>query len=170
MSDDQGAAMNTGDRGRAVEGWFPLVAGLVWLMSGIGNGGVALLVALAPGVLLTATGAAELLFSGDRRIVQFAALGAAGGVLFAVIEMMLVGFGTGPSIEATCSTPPSGLQICLAPFLRLLRIDEGSPGTQGATEMRRSSSLVKLCATTIGKSSLFSTMRNLLALRPSHLT
>jgi hypothetical protein len=95
MSDDQDRAMVTGNRGRAVEGWFPLVAGLVWLMSGIGNGGLGLVVALAPGVLLTATGAAELLFSGDRRILQFAALGGVGGVLLAVVEMMLVGIGTG---------------------------------------------------------------------------
>ena len=81
--------------GRPHEAWVPLVAGLVWLGAGLGEGGLGLLLAVVPGTLLLATAVAELLWSGDRRILQFCALGAALGVLLALPEMFFLGLGRG---------------------------------------------------------------------------
>jgi hypothetical protein len=81
--------------GRSHEAWIPLLAGLIWLATGVREGGLALLLALVPGVLLLATAAGELLWSGDRRILQFCALGGALGVLLAVPESFVVGLGRG---------------------------------------------------------------------------
>ncbi len=81
--------------GRTREAWVPLVAGLVWLGAGLGEGGLGLLLAVVPGTLLLATAVAELLWSGDRRILQFCALGAALGVLLALPEMLFLGLGRG---------------------------------------------------------------------------
>jgi hypothetical protein len=80
---------------RSHEAWIPLLAGLIWLAAGAREGGLALLVALLPGVLLLASAVGELLWSGDRRIPQFCALGGALGVLLAVPEIFLMDLGRG---------------------------------------------------------------------------
>ena len=57
------------------EAWLPLIAGLGWLWVGAQGTVLDFFVCLVPGILLLASGVAELLWAGDRRIVQFAALG-----------------------------------------------------------------------------------------------
>lgn len=76
------------------EAWFPLVAGLAWMWAGMSAGVVGFLLALVPGVLLLASGASKLLWPGDRRIPQFAAIGGALGVLIALPGIVLFGFGS----------------------------------------------------------------------------
>ena len=82
------------EESRSHEAWVALLAGLVWLAAGTSGGLVALLLALVPGVLLVATGAGELLWSEDRRMVQFCALGGALGVVLAVPGLFVLGFWT----------------------------------------------------------------------------
>ncbi len=79
---------------RSHEAWVPLLAGLVWLAAGTGGGLLALLLSLVPGVLLVATGAGELLWSDDRRLLQFCALGGAVGVVLAVPGLFVLGLWT----------------------------------------------------------------------------
>jgi hypothetical protein len=79
---------------RSHEAWLPLLAGLVWLGSGLSEGIAALVLSLAPGVLLVATGAGELLWSYDRRMLQFCALGGAIGVVLSLPAALLMGPGT----------------------------------------------------------------------------
>ena len=57
------------------EAWIPLVGGLVWLWNAPGHGVAGFLFSVLPGSLLLASGVAMLLFAGDLRISQFAALG-----------------------------------------------------------------------------------------------
>ena len=77
---------------RTHEAWVPLLAGLVWIAIGTGGGILALLLSLAPGVLLLATGAGELLWSDDRRMRQFCALGGGLGVALALPGLLILGF------------------------------------------------------------------------------
>ena len=79
---------------RSHEAWVPLLAGLVWLAAGLTEGLFALVLAIVPGVLLVATGAGELLWSGDRRLLQYGALGGAVGVVLSVPAIFAVGLGT----------------------------------------------------------------------------
>ncbi len=85
-------AARLGPAARAYEAGVPLIAGLFWLGAGLAAGGLGLVFSLVPGILLVATGAAELLWSGDRRILQFCALGAAIGVVLALPAAFLLGF------------------------------------------------------------------------------
>lgn len=78
------------------EGWVPFVAGLVWISLGAREGFGSWLWSLPPGVLLLGSGASLLLYAGDRRIAQFAALGGVAGVLFALPG--IAGFGLGPAL------------------------------------------------------------------------
>jgi len=66
------------------EGWLPLAAGLGWIAMALSAGSLLGLFALLPGVFLTGSGAAMLVWPGDRRIPHVAALGAAVGVIFAL--------------------------------------------------------------------------------------
>jgi hypothetical protein len=77
------------------EAWFPLVAGLLWLRAGASGGTAALLLAVLPGVLLVASGGGKLLWPGDRRIAQFAALGGVLGVLLALPGLAAFGLFSG---------------------------------------------------------------------------
>jgi len=74
------------------EAFIPLVAGFAWIWLGAGAGLLGLLVPLVPGVLLLGSGAAKLLWPGDRRIQQFAALGGLAGVLLGPPGIFVVGF------------------------------------------------------------------------------
>ena len=77
---------------RSYEAWVPLLAGLVWLAVGSSGGMLALSLSLVPGVLLVATGAGELLWSDDRRMLQFCALGGGLGVALALPGFLILGF------------------------------------------------------------------------------
>lgn len=69
----------------------PIIAGLAWLfMAQRGVG--AFLVAGLPGMLLLSSGVALLLWSGDRRIVQFMSLGALLGILLWIPAWIAFGF------------------------------------------------------------------------------
>ncbi|MFP6630701.1 MAG: alpha/beta hydrolase [Myxococcota bacterium] len=91
---------------RSREAWLPLVAGLAWLAAGTSGGMLALLLSLVPGVLLVATGAGELLWSDDHRLLQFGALGGALGVVLALPGLLILGFwaalGVGLLSAASC--------------------------------------------------------------------
>ena len=78
-----------------MEGWLPLAAGLLWLawVGGAGVGGLVL--ALLPGGLLVGSGVSMLLWPGDRRIAQCAALGGFAGALLAWIAMPIAGLSAG---------------------------------------------------------------------------
>ncbi len=66
------------------EALIPLLAGIAWLWPSASFGVLGFLGSLVPGCLLLASGTAMLLFPGDHRIDQFAAIGGVLGVLFAL--------------------------------------------------------------------------------------
>jgi hypothetical protein len=72
-------------------GWIPLVAGIAWLWAGVSVGLLGLLLCLVPGIPLMATGGSKLLWPGDPRIQQFAALGGLLGVLVAIPGLFFIG-------------------------------------------------------------------------------
>jgi hypothetical protein len=78
----------------AREAWFPLIAGMAWIWLGVSAGLAAFLLAVVPGVLLLSSGGAKLLWPGDLRITQFAALGGALGVVLGLPSMALLGIGS----------------------------------------------------------------------------
>jgi hypothetical protein len=146
MSDDRDGASGDSSSGHGAEGWVPLGAGLIWLIAGFDHGGVGLLLALPPGVVLLAAGAAELLWGGDRRILQFAALGGAAGVLLAVLELLFIGFSAGVVLAA----------VSAAAFIAAGRASLRSmPGTTGVPEARHS---LMLAAKVAVDEALLSTM------------
>ena len=75
------------------EAWFPLLAGVVWLWRAPEHGLPGFLFSIVPGCLLLGSGVSMLLMPGDRRISQFAALGGALGVVFALPAFVVVGPG-----------------------------------------------------------------------------
>jgi len=77
------------------EAWLPLLAGLFWLWRAPEHGFVGFLFSVIPGSLLLASGVAMLLWPGDRRIVQFGALGGILGIVFALPAFVVMGFGSG---------------------------------------------------------------------------
>jgi hypothetical protein len=77
------------------ESWVPLGAGLVWLWCAASFGVIGFLVAVVPGCLLLAAGVSMLLYPGDLRIPQFAALGGLLGVVLALPAFLADGFWTG---------------------------------------------------------------------------
>ena len=76
------------------EAWIPLIAGLFWLWRAPGHGFVGFLFSAVPGCLLLSSGVSMLLWPGDRRIAQFAALGGILGVVFAMPAFAVVGPGS----------------------------------------------------------------------------
>ncbi|MEE2672556.1 MAG: alpha/beta hydrolase [Myxococcota bacterium] len=76
------------------EAWIALGAGLAWLAAGTTGSLLGLLLSLVPGVLLVATGAGELLWSDDRRMLQFCSLGGVLGVVLALPGLLILGFWT----------------------------------------------------------------------------
>jgi len=77
------------------EAWVPLIAGLLWLWNAPWHGFIGFLFSVIPGCLLLASGVSMLLMPGDRRIAQFAALGGALGLVFALPAFIIVGFFSG---------------------------------------------------------------------------
>ena len=75
------------------EAWIPLLAGLFWLWRAPEHGFWASSFSVVPGCLLLGSGFSMLLMPGDRRIAQFAALGGALGVVFALPAFVVVGPG-----------------------------------------------------------------------------
>jgi dienelactone hydrolase len=73
------------------ESWVPLLAGLWWMWHAPTHGLLGFLFSVVPGSLLLGAGVAMLLWPGDRRICQFAALGGFLGVLFALPAFFVVG-------------------------------------------------------------------------------
>jgi hypothetical protein len=73
------------------EAWIPILAGLTWLWRAPEHGLPGFLFSVVPGCLLVGAGVAMLLWPGDRRICQFAALGGVLGVLFALPAFFFVG-------------------------------------------------------------------------------
>ena len=79
------------------EAWLPLSTGLLWLWCAASFGVAGFLFSLLPGCLLLASGFSALVYPGDRRIPQYAALGGLLGIPLAVPAIFaagpLVGFG-----------------------------------------------------------------------------
>jgi dienelactone hydrolase len=73
------------------EAWIPLLAGLYWLWRAPEHGLPGFFFSVVPGCLLLGAGVSMLLWPGDRRICQFAALGGVLGVLFALPALFFVG-------------------------------------------------------------------------------
>ena len=82
------------------QAWLPLLAGLFWLWRAPEHGLTGFLFSAVPGCLLLGSGVAMLLWPGDRRICQFAALGGALGVIFALPAFFVVGLGAGLALIA----------------------------------------------------------------------
>lgn len=77
------------------EALVPLLAGIAWLWPSASFGVLGFLGSLPPGCLLVGAGVAMMLWPGDHRIDQFAALGAVLGVVFALPAFVTEGIGTG---------------------------------------------------------------------------
>ena len=117
---------------RSHEAWVPLLAGLVWLAAGATEGLAAFLLALLPGVLLLAPGAGELLWSDDRRMLQFCALGGVGGAILSLPAIFLMGFGTALllGLLSAASFVAAGQMS-----LRIVAETEGVPAVRGGAGM-----------------------------------
>ena len=76
----------------AREAWIPLLAGIAWLWMGAADGFIGFLFAAAPGLLLLTSGGAWLLWPGDPRMQQTAALGGVVGVLFSLPALLPLSF------------------------------------------------------------------------------
>lgn len=99
MNENRGNEDLSRPTANAPEAWLLSGVGLIWLVAGVDEGGIGMILALLPGGLLLATGTGELLFRGDRRILQFASLGAALGVAVGAIELLFMGFGAAVALE-----------------------------------------------------------------------
>lgn len=77
------------------EAWIPIVSGLTWLWYAATFGIVGFLFSVIPGCLLLSSGVSSLLYPGDLRIPQFAAIGGVLGVPFAVPAFFAAGFWPG---------------------------------------------------------------------------
>jgi dienelactone hydrolase len=73
------------------ESWLLVLAGLVWLEFGVGDGWISFALAAVPGLLLLASGVSNLLWPGDARERHFGALGAFAGVGIGVLSIAWVG-------------------------------------------------------------------------------
>jgi hypothetical protein len=76
------------------EAWVPIAAGIVWLWWAGGFGPVGFFFSLVPGCMLLGSGVSMLLYPGDLRIPQFAALGGLLGVPLALPSVFVAGLGT----------------------------------------------------------------------------
>ena len=75
-----------------VEAVFPILAGLLWLLTGAGSGFFGFLLSVIPGALLVAGGVTTVLLPGDERSPQLAALGGGVGLVLAIPVALSVGF------------------------------------------------------------------------------
>lgn len=79
----------------ALESAAPILAGLLWLRLAGALGPLGFLIAVVPGCLLLAAGVSLLLYPGDLRIPQFAAIGGVLGFLLSLPMLIILGFGEG---------------------------------------------------------------------------
>ncbi len=79
----------------AREAWIPIAAGLAWFWLGAAAGLVGFLLCLLPGFFLVGAGASKLLWPGDPRICQFAALGGIVGTVLSLPALFAVGLWSG---------------------------------------------------------------------------
>lgn len=82
------------------EALIPLVTGLTWLWCASSFGVVGFLFSVIPGCLLVASGVGMLLWAGDLRMPQFAAVGGLLGVPLAVPAIFVAGPGTAALLVA----------------------------------------------------------------------
>ncbi len=75
----------------AREAWIPIAAGLAWFWLGAAAGLVGFLLCLLPGFFLVGAGASKLLWPGDPRICQFAALGGIVGAVLSLPALFAIG-------------------------------------------------------------------------------
>jgi dienelactone hydrolase len=80
--------------------WIPIAGGLAWLWCAGHFGVFGFLCAVVPGALLLSSGVGTLLYPGDIRIPQFAALGGFVGVLLALPILLVAGLGMGALLLA----------------------------------------------------------------------
>jgi hypothetical protein len=80
--------------------WVPIAAGLAWLWCAGHFGVFGFLCAVVPGALLLSSGVSTLLYPGDIRIPEFAALGGVIGALLAVPVLFVAGVGMGALLLA----------------------------------------------------------------------
>jgi hypothetical protein len=80
--------------------WIPIVSGLGWLACAASFGVVGFLFSVIPGCLLLSSGVSMLLYPGDLRIPQYAALGGLLGVPLAVPVLWVSGPGLWLLLEA----------------------------------------------------------------------
>ncbi len=120
------------EKRRSHEAWVPLVTGICWLGFGAADGAFGLGLALLPGVLLVATGAGELLWSDDRRMLQFGALGAVIGVLLALPAVFVIGFW---SAVALALLSAASFVAAGRISLRISRETEGVPPPRASSGM-----------------------------------
>ena len=76
------------------ESWVPIAAGLAWLWCAASFGALGFLFSVIPGCLLLSSGVSTLLYPGDLRIPQYAALGGVLGIPLALPVLFVAGFGT----------------------------------------------------------------------------
>lgn len=111
----------------APEGWVPLAAGGLWLawVGSAGPAGFAL--ALLPGGLLVGSGVSMLLWPGDPRVAQFAALGGFASALLAWVAMLIAGLPAGLALflASLAAIPAAGRYA-----LRLEPHHDGVPAAQ----------------------------------------
>lgn len=100
------------------ESAVPIAAGLLWLWCAASFGVVGFLFSLVPGCLLLTSGVSTLLYAGDPRIPQYAALGGVLGVPLAVPALFVAGPGTGLlliALSAASVLAAGGLSVRQAP-------------------------------------------------------
>jgi hypothetical protein len=80
------------------EAGIPIAAGLLWLWCAASFGVAGFLFATIPGCLLLSSGMSMLLYPGDQRIPQYAALGGLLGVPLAIPALFVAGLWTGVAL------------------------------------------------------------------------
>ena len=85
------------------EAWVPLLAGLFWLWRAPEHGILGFLFFVLPGCLMLGSGVSMLLWPGDLRISQFAALGGVLGGILSLPAFFVVGPGVGLLLLAASS-------------------------------------------------------------------
>jgi hypothetical protein len=82
------------------EAWIHIAAGLAWLWYAASFGVVGFFFSVIPGCLMLSSGVSTLLYAGDLRIQQFAALGGLLGIPLAIPAFWVAGVGTGLLLTA----------------------------------------------------------------------
>jgi hypothetical protein len=134
----------------ARESWVPLAAGLLWLWCAASFGPIGFLVAVVPGCLLLAAGVSMLLYPGDLRIPQFAALGGLLGVVLALPAFFAAGFWTGLLLMAlsAASFVAAGL-AAVRQELRHEGVPDPTPGLRLGAEVAADEALLATMALTL---------------------